>query len=524
MLKALMVVSFVIYAVGVLSAGYVRDYGYVVALMIVIPLVVGYSQGIAYMHIAEDMYDEADIGCMLGISFGASIIIQYFIQIRFDIGVLLPVLMCCLYFLMVVNEYRADAALLSASEGDPDSVAGEDAGKGFAAGATIGKDHAIREAVGKDLVTGGEANDTLVVGEDSDDHYVTGGYASNTPSGRMVLSGYTKDRGLGAVSGSGDVRFQGRIINPGFIRLLAAVFCFVLFSVYIDGQLERLFDTADFFSWPRLLYSVGAVGMGFLWDVKKKRTASVVMLVAAIISVLMPAFLTDERFFVFDICLFYVYLGLSLVYNTLRLIVYSVETGNKYAPVSYRAIDNLLTGFMVLIGFSGMPVLVALVLDTLLLILILLLMLKDGVFYDDGIRENRAYSGGVINGAAGGLSYGTETMEGANGAGGLSGSTETSEDDDFIFGSESLEETNDDGSVSSSAAASDRIAAFAGKYGLTDREKEAFKLLVTKDEKGDEMAKEMGVSRRGFVSLTSSIYRKTETGSRIALLQKYMSE
>lgn len=70
----------------------------------------------------------------------------------------------------------------------------------------------------------------------------------------------------------------------------------------------------------------------------------------------------------------------------------------------------------------------------------------------------------------------------------------------------------------------DKMAEFASRYGLTGRECEVFSLLITKDEKGDDMAKELGVSRRGFVRLTSSIYIKTETGSRVALLQKYMSE
>ena len=79
-------------------------------------------------------------------------------------------------------------------------------------------------------------------------------------------------------------------------------------------------------------------------------------------------------------------------------------------------------------------------------------------------------------------------------------------------------------SPASDVSSGDRMAMFTRKYRLTNRESEVFKLLITRDEKGDDMAKELGVSRRGFVSITSSIYKKTDTGSRVALLQKYMSE
>ncbi len=70
----------------------------------------------------------------------------------------------------------------------------------------------------------------------------------------------------------------------------------------------------------------------------------------------------------------------------------------------------------------------------------------------------------------------------------------------------------------------DKMTEFTSRYGLTEREREVFTLLMTRDDKGDVMAKEHGVSRRGFVSIASSIYGKTDTGSRVALLQKYMSE
>lgn len=249
----------------------------------------------------------------------------------------------------------------------------------------------------------------------------------------------------------------------GFLRLIIAAACFDILAIYLDGQMELAFETADFFAWPRLLYGVAFILMGFLWDLGKGRAATVTMTIAAIASILMPALLLEERFYIFDICFFYFYLGMCLVYNSLRLMQYDAMKGNMYAAVAYRVIDNLLTAFFVLIGFSALPLLPALIIDILLLAVIVILMVKGDEI--NAVRERYAYEN-----------------------------------------------------------AGDKMEAFASKYGLTERECEVFSLLMTKDEKGDDMAKELGVSRRGFVSLTSSIYRKTDTGSRVALLQKFMSE
>ena len=134
-----------------------------------------------------------------------------------------------------------------------------------------------------------------------------------------------------------------------------------------------------------------------------------------------------------------------------------------YTAVAFRTMDNLLTAFLVLVGFSALPLLPVLIIDISLLAVIIILLWQG---------------------------------------------------DEFNTVSEQYTD----------AGRGDKMTEFALRYGLTERECEVFTLLMTKDDKGDVMAKELGVSRRGFVSLASSIYRKTDTGSRVALMQKYMSE
>ena len=368
--NVLNITSCVLYIVGILSLRYNNNYTYVLVMMILIPMSMGYSQGISYVRFALELHDKGTMGRSLGLSLGISILLQYFLQIRSNTGIFLLLIMCGLQAGLVVFELQP-----------------------------------------------GRENDKPVPAKGQ---------------------------------------------NHGFFHMIAIAGCLIMLANYLDGQISLLLDTTDFFSWPRLLYGIGFIAMGFLCDMKRTEIPPITMLISAVVAILMPALLTDVDFHTFDICFFYFYLGLCVVYNTFRLMRYSAAGQNMYAAVAYRAIDNFLTGLLVLVGFSKLPQLTALIINTVLLAVTVLLVWKEGA-------RVRNVSGVAVSGE-------------------------------------------------------DRKNAFADKYRLTDREKEVLDLLITKDEKGDDMAKELGVSRRGFVSLTSSIYRKTDTGSRVALLQKYMSE
>ncbi len=376
--KILSAVSGVVYSACILSAGFINSYPSIIAIMILIPISMGYCVGMAYVRFAHEMRDSSLIGRAFGTALGISIFMQYLLQILWDIGMALFLIMCVMCISLIVWGMKT--------------------------------------------------------GADQQDDNRTG----------VKTDGPT---------------FQNRL----FLRLIIAAACFDILAVYLDGQMELAFDTADFFSWPRLLYGAAFILMGFLWDMGKGRAVTAVMMIAAIASILMPVLLLEERFYIFDICFFYFYLGLCLVYNSLKLMLHDTAKENMYAAVSYRVIDNLLTAFLVLVRFSALPLVPALLIDIALLAVIVILLVRDDEFNNAG--RQRSYEN-----------------------------------------------------------ADDKMVEFASRYGLTERESEVFSLLMTRDEKGDDMAKELGVSRRGFVSLASSIYRKTDTGSRVALLQKYMSE
>ena len=176
----------------------------------------------------------------------------------------------------------------------------------------------------------------------------------------------------------------------------------------------------------------------------------------------MPVLLTDPGFHTMDMCLFYLYVGICVSYNSLQLMSIADRYNNRYAAVSYRALDNLITSVFIPINIGRAPYLAIIVMDITMIALVIVLMWLNG-------------------------------------------------DLNLIAFPEVEQDVN-------------KIETFAERYGLTDRESEVLRLLLTQDEKGDEMAHQLGISRRGFVSFTSSIYKKTETSSRISLMQKYMNE
>lgn len=64
---------------------------------------------------------------------------------------------------------------------------------------------------------------------------------------------------------------------------------------------------------------------------------------------------------------------------------------------------------------------------------------------------------------------------------------------------------------------------FADRYCLTARESDVFERLITSEDSVQEIADKLYISRRNLQRHIASIYKKTETKSRIGLFQRYTS-
>lgn len=67
----------------------------------------------------------------------------------------------------------------------------------------------------------------------------------------------------------------------------------------------------------------------------------------------------------------------------------------------------------------------------------------------------------------------------------------------------------------------DYFSAFADTYALTEREQEVLKMLLASDEEVQEIANRLYISRAMLYRYISSLNKKTDTNSRIGLIQFY---
>ena len=105
-IKALSATAGVIYSVCILSAGYIDNYTGITAIMILIPITMGYLVGMVYVLFTRKMHDSSLMGRTFGTALGISIILQFLIQIRWNIGRMLAPLMCIMCVSMIVWDYK----------------------------------------------------------------------------------------------------------------------------------------------------------------------------------------------------------------------------------------------------------------------------------------------------------------------------------------------------------------------------------------------------------------------------------
>ena len=100
--KLLSVVSGAVYIVCILSVGSVGSYSGIIAIMILTPIAMGYLVGMVYVRFTHRMRDSSLTGRMFGTALGISIIVQFIIQIRWNIGRMLAPVMCIMCISMII--------------------------------------------------------------------------------------------------------------------------------------------------------------------------------------------------------------------------------------------------------------------------------------------------------------------------------------------------------------------------------------------------------------------------------------
>jgi len=253
---------------------------------------------------------------------------------------------------------------------------------------------------------------------------------------------------------------------PGFlIRMMIIVVClyafFPFYEVYASGMLSGSF----LYNVPRLFLIAGYIVAGILFSLKKRNHPHLGVLCMAILSLLLPILSSLEGATFAATGIFYAILGYVIAYCNICFLCVAPATKKVAFWASMGRIADLTVTIAVggLIYVTGVSYLAAFIAELILLITLIALMFTGNLLRGDLVGD----------------------------------------------------EVTDRSDISSSTLKVDPVT----EYSLTPREKEVFDVLISTEKKNQEIADDLGISRRQLQNHIASIYKKTGTQSRAGLTQ-----
>ncbi|GEM_PF-1856666 len=253
---------------------------------------------------------------------------------------------------------------------------------------------------------------------------------------------------------------------PGFlIRMMIIVVClyafFPFYEVYASGMLSGSF----LYNVPRLFLIAGYIVAGILFSLKKRNHPHLGVLCMAILSLLLPILSSLEGATFAATGIFYAILGYVIAYCNICFLCVAPATKKAALWASMGRIADLTVTIAVggLIYVTGVSYLAAFIAELILLITLIALMFTGNLLRGDLVGD----------------------------------------------------EVTDRSDISSSTLKVDPVT----EYSLTPREKEVFDVLISTEKKNQEIADDLGISRRQLQNHIASIYKKTGTQSRAGLTQ-----
>lgn len=227
---------------------------------------------------------------------------------------------------------------------------------------------------------------------------------------------------------------------------------------------------ADIGQSPRILLALSGLIAGFLFDIKERKYMSIIMYCVMILSTICLVIIQFSAPFLIGLTVFYLSAGFFAVFFTASFmeIAEYTKTPSLFAGLG-RAVNNVtaaaITGGSLSLLSSNNNILIIIV-ELVLFTAISIVMLIYTVKRNEITAKPKQ----------------TKTQE------------ETKPNDE------------------------ERLSIITDSYTLTQREAEVFKLLVTTDNDLQTIADEMYISKRTLERHITSIYKKTQTKSRIGLL------
>lgn len=234
--------------------------------------------------------------------------------------------------------------------------------------------------------------------------------------------------------------------------------------------------SVDIGQWPRLLLAVSGLLAGVLFDMNEHRFMQIMMYCVTLLSTMCVVIIVWGGPFMAGLVVFYLSAGFFVVYFTTSFmdLSYYMKVPELWAGLG-RATNNICAGItgalslMLIETGDGMRIsIIALILFAVISALVYLYMVQ---FRMDMQEENMA-----------------KMLE--------------KEREKFL---------------------EDKFQAFVETYALTNREQDVLRLLLSSDESVQVIAEQLYISRAALYRYMASLNEKTETKSRIGLLQFYYS-
>ena len=275
------------------------------------------------------------------------------------------------------------------------------------------------------------------------------------------------------VDGIAEERYRLSPEKAGVVLFLIIILMTCIFSTLDNAvTLGHADGVMDIGQWPRLLLAVSGCLAGFLFDIRRRKYMNLIMYCITLLSTICVVIIQWGGMFLVGLTVFYLSAGFFVVYFT--------------------------TGFMELARYAKLPELWAgmgRAANNLCAII-------TGA-YSVHLLASGSYMAIIIVAL---VLFMTQPPE-------VNKRAETDKE----------KETDQEAEMGGQITEEEKLAAFVNTYSLTQREQEVLQVLLSSDENVQNIAEQLFISRAALYRHITSLNEKTETKSRIGLIQFYYS-
>lgn len=280
---------------------------------------------------------------------------------------------------------------------------------------------------------------------------------------------YGRQKETGEAAAARGILRNRTVAAGGLVTCVVLMTC--VFSTLDNAvTLVHASGSVDIGQWPRLLLALSGLAAGFLYDIKGRRFMNLIMYSVTLLSTICVVVIQSGGSFIAGIVVFYLSAGFFVVFFTVSFLdlAYYMKVPELWAGIG-RAVNNICA-----VMTSALSVTLLSSKDSMAIIitaLVLFVLISIAIY----VCQSQ---------------FGTE---------------ETEADEQSVIGD------------------TEKFSAFSERFSLTDREQEVLKVLLESDENVQEIAEQLLISRAALYRHIASLNEKTETKSRIGLLQFYYS-